>query len=685
MTKKKPNHIAKIGQQLFSDFMSLPKPQRTALLKQVEGETRPIKYLYALAQQPEPLWEYVCGILPYDDAVEMTTMKMVIERSRFCQLIDSIDPETLNEEEGRIWDNVMDEMNNGTFNFDMADVLQAFHVPPHLIDTCFLDYSEVYHEILSNDDEYDIDMYHEILKRLKPEYIQKINQLQKATHLIIGGLFETEDIDLSSLSMPKQTTEQKEDKLLNQLYFIDKILSYLNNQNISTPVTNKCEYYWERMAKALFVQISKQLKQLPAHKDFPEIARQLKQTGTAFSEFFPEVKENDLDLYYNLLLEYTRRSLCLAAHGKTHEEWLMKWFSQQMGISDKTISLTTKQQTEDNKTGHLITAAVLLEKMIHGTKEESQEAVQSNPDLSEQIIQKFKKHHDITTPRLTKEVIQALKQPMTYQSRENIVKKRSLFYFMQEYELLYVMGIFNQDEFNACQQCVARKKQKSTLKSAKLPIKITDIYTDLLNQPENWIALPLKKEYIEAVQQIKLASNLYQQLYTQNLIPVNLLAQYTFLSETEPTDSALRQEGIFLQNMIFISKSLSESNYVNPQLEYLVDSYWQESVSLLTTLEPYQNRSQITQQIQENLICFDAPDTPVQNGFQERRQTHQYLLADIDELICLKYKQPSVRNQALSVFHQYTHLFETRLNTTIDEQINMALNRSLRQNQNIHE
>ncbi len=684
MTKKKHNHITQIGQQLFSDFMSLPKTERTTLLKQVAGESRTMKYLYALAQQPEPLWEYVCGILPYDDAVEIATMKQVIERSRFCQLMDTIDEETLNDEEGRVWDDVVDEMNAGTFNFNMAEVLRQFHVPEHLIDTCFVDYDEVYREILTNDDEFDTEMYHNILKRLKPEYIHKINQLKKTAHLIVGMLFENGETDLSTLSVPHQKNTTPEDKLINQLYFIDGIIGYLHNQNISNPVLHKCEYYWERMTKAIFVQISQQLQQLPTHKEFPEIGKKLKQTGMVFSEFFPEVKENDLEMYYNLLLDYTRRSLCLVARNKQHEHKLMCWFSQQMGIQNETVTLTSEQQKEDEETGKLMSAAAFLEKIMFGNKEEKQETIQSYPDLTD-IIQKFVDYHDITNIRLTEEVIQTLRESSNTQPKDEVVKKRSLFRFMQEHELLYIMGIFNQEEFHACHECIVQRKQNSTLRSAKIPVKITDIYNDLFNQPGDWKELPLKKEYIETMQLIRQASDLYHQLYKVNAVKVNLLSDLTFLMSTEKTDSPLKKEGIFLYNMILLSKTLISPDYITPQLAQLVDSYWNECVSQLTALTPYRNRTDIINQIHENLSCFDASPTLVQNGFSERRQTHQYILADIDELICLKHPHPHVRNTALSTRQKYTYLFEEQLNTTIDEQINMAFNRHIQQRQNIHE
>ncbi len=699
-TKAKRGYIEEVSQTLFHEFMKLPKDERKAELELIAGSERHIKYIYALADMDIPMLAYVWGIIPYDAAKDLQSVKQMMEYENFDNALDLVDVDELDDEQHSLYLQMVESINDGNIDFDIPEQLEKLGLPEDVISKCDLSYDDVFQKLMM-DEQYHVDadgksnnMYNNIMRRFKPEYLKKLSEFKQVISLIRDRRFDEAETDLSDGAIiPTFEKSPETSQLVHELDITSGILNYFGNHDLDSPEIVKSIYYWEKIAQGYFCRIVKEMGYLPEHQQFPEIKERLKSVSKAFDSFFPKAKEQDVEICRDLLMDHIRQALKENIHKQCCTPKALEWFDKHIktDLNKKELSeqqITYEKTINDRVAQCMYLIKEVIKKMAPLTTEQPEQSdlkpVGKTSDSVAQDVYADVSFSEQTELQKAMTEMDVLKNKyLSDDERYQIGGMRAVFSFMRDYELLYMMGVFNQEEYYLCkayqdeyiQQRGALGIQERT---------VVDIFNKLLEQPNSHL-LPIKKEYLAAMEQVRLASLLYQDIYTDNTVDkMCLLFDSPFENDYMAADTKLRQEGLFLEDMVLLTRHLEGTKRKNNYVVRLVNSYWEESIRQLSELPAYQGRPEVIKQIRDNMVLFesdsnmDKKNQKKQHSFKTRRLLYQRLLSQLHYEICEKYVSDlNKRARALSAFARYLEPFERRLKITMNEQLKLYFGKTL--------
>ncbi len=215
-----------------------------------------------------------------------------------------------------------------------------------------------------------------------------------------------------------------------------------------------------------------------------------------------------------------------------------------------------------------------------------------------------------------------------------------------------------------------------------------EIFEAVLDAPEtNYYALPLKKEYLAAANQLRLAGTVAYHLCDADaqLMPVS--------ENAEPYASyATHQEveGHFLKGLISVAKKLENNQRIMKNLTLLSDSYWTESVLQLSQLPAYPGRPDISRRVKESIKRLNNLPKNKLSDFSKRRSVYMQTIFEIGNALAEKMFQKDNKikciegNKAWYRFKEYTKVFEEKyLKISNKENINILLKHILKKRERV--
>ena len=215
-----------------------------------------------------------------------------------------------------------------------------------------------------------------------------------------------------------------------------------------------------------------------------------------------------------------------------------------------------------------------------------------------------------------------------------------------------------------------------------------EIFEAILDAPEtNYYALPLKKEYLAAANQLRLAGTVAYHLCDADaqLMPVSENAEpyasYATLQEVE---------GHFLTGLITVAKKLENNQRIMKNLTLLSDSYWRESVLQLSQLPIYPGRPDISRRVKESIKRLNNLPKNKLSDFSKRRAVYMQTIFEIGNALAEKMLQKDNKikciegNKAWYRFKEYTKIFEEKyLKISNKENINILLKHILKKRERV--
>lgn len=697
--KKEQTHIEIACKTLFNEFLS-PNPgdrqMRHEIFKNVRSLPRGMKYLYAMAQMELPTLAYIWGIITVDERIELEMIRQEIQNRRVDNLLGSIDTAHLTHSQLLYLQKILDTaIKQGKVFFTEEDQ-RLFGLSKEELAHCNVTYDAVFKELLT-DDKYIIDatgapndMYTNILKKFKFEYFEKLNEFQLIIDFINARYFGEQEIDLADFNTKTHLLNTYgANKLQTELDCTLGIINYFENRGIALPAIQKSMFYWQKVALGYFKKIAREIGELPPHDTFPEIGKNLKSSSEAFMTMFPHAKETDISVCRDLLLFYVREALKEQAIKDKTLSGALEWYDKNFAGHIQIHKLSPQQQAYEKEIAKKVKTLTLFEKMLANNPNIPLTKVNTldYSSVSEESLAKSEHTNSPTELQQVLKELEKLKERyLADDERTQYKANRATFSFMSDDELLYMMGVFNQEEYLLCSAHKTRWLQQGN-QHALREQSISEIFDQLLSD-ESIPALPLKKEYLDTMEQIRLASRLYQALYTDNTPDtLDLLSAHPFENEYTDADTPLRREGLFLEDMIMLGRHLEGRKKPNQYLVKLVDSYWEESIGQLLNLPPYKGRPNVRQQMRDNLILFNLDPNMKKSernriySFKNRRNMYVSLLSQFHYEICMEYDTNKAnRLRALNAYGKYTIPFEKQLNITEKEILNRLLDKKIRDN-----
>lgn len=687
--KTKKSYIEEVGHTLFRDFMRMPREQRKTELEYVADTERPLKYLYAMALMDIFMMAYVWGFISHDEVQELQSVKKMMEYENFDDALNTVDVDALDDEQHGLYLEIVEAINKGTIDFDLPSQLERLGFPEEVVNKCDLSCDEVFQELMMNeryhvdaDGQYN-DMYTDIMRRFKPEYLKKLKEFKELINLMSDGYFDMSEIDLSNeATIPTFEKRSDESQIAHELDIVSGICGYLENRGLVSPEMSKSIFYWGKVSKGYFLKLVREMRDLPEHQQFPEIKKRLKSVSEAFETLFPNAKEQDLEICRDLLINHVREALKENIQKGNCTPKALEWFDKHIKTNQGVKEFSGQQKIYDDEADKYIAERMYLikEALTKLKPELEQFDIMPDREPSESVAQED--HRDVPLSEQTElqkamTELDVLKNKyLSDDERDQIGGKRAVFSFMLDYELLYIMGVFNQEEYYSCKAYQDEAVQQGDAIAIR-ECTVVDIFNKLLEQPDSRL-LPIKKEYLAAMEQVRLASLLYQDIYTDNSVDkMCLLFDSPFENDYMAADTKLRQEGLFLEDMVLLTRHLEGTKRKNNYIVQLVNSYWEESISQLAELPEYKGRPEVVKQIRDNMMLFESDSNMDKKNrkkynFKTRRLLYQRLLSQLHYEICEKYAfDLNKRARALNTYARYLEPFEKRLKITMDEQLKL--------------
>lgn len=697
--QEEQTHIEIAGKTLFREFLSSnlgAKQMRHEIFKNVRSLPRGMKYVYAMAQMELPTLAYMWGIITLDERKELEMVRQEIQNSRLDNLFGNIETDNLTHSQQVRLQKILDAtIEQGRVFFTEEDQ-RLFGISREELAHCNVTYNEVFKELLT-DDKYLIDatgmpndMYTNIAKKFKFEYFEKLNEFQLIIDFINERCFGEQEINLVNLNANTNILNvYGPDKLQSELDCTLGIINYFENREIALPAIQKSMFYWQKVALGYFKKIAREIGELPPHDTFPEIGKNLKSSSEALMTLFPNAKETDISVCRDLLLFYVREALKEQAIKDKTLSGALEWYDKNFAGHTQIHKLSPQQQAYEKEIAKKVKTLTLFEKILANNPNIPLAKVNTLDESTVSEASLAKSEHTNSPTELQRVLSELEKLKERYladDERTQHKANRAVFSFMSDEELLYMMGVFNQEEYLLCSAHKYKQIQQNNQHAIREQF-ITEIFDQLLAD-ESIPALPLKKEYLETMEQIRLAGRLYQALYTDNTPDtLDLLGAHPFENEYTQADSPLRREGLFLEDMIMLGCHLEGRKKPNQYLVKLVDSYWEESIGQLLNLPPYKGRPNVRQQLRDNLILFNLDPTMKKSErnrvycFKNRRDMYTSLLSQYHYEICVEYDANKAnRLRALTAFGKYTIPFEKQLNITEKDILNRLLGERIRNN-----
>ncbi len=173
---------------------------------------------------------------------------------------------------------------------------------------------------------------------------------------------------------------------------------------------------------------------------------------------------------------------------------------------------------------------------------------------------------------------------------------------------------------------------------------MSELFDVILNSPETGnCVLPLKKEYIDAAKQLRLAGTVAYNLCDNMALPKDLEPYETYSTVQEV-------EGHFLLGLITIAKNLPVHQGIMNKLTLLSDGYWTQSVLQLNELPVYTKRPEMEKRIKKCAARLNNLPKNNLTSFSKRRQVYVKLLPEMDKAIAMQ--MPNTPQNKYAEYHK---------------------------------
>lgn len=601
-------------------------------------------YLEMLSILGESFGAYLCGMVQnQDEAFEIFYEQKEMEKKRLVRLAKEF------SEQKNINKSVKDALNDfieriGNGEFYRPEELVVFGVPEEKVKLCFVSLNQTLEQMAEKKEA--TELYAPIISQIKPEYRNLLQQFMTWSRLI-----DNRRLNMSCL-LPDTDTKSP----LAPLHYFHNWLSLQQKIGVPSESLSKAERLWYKIAYTGHYHV---IKEMAALKTDSPLAKRIQTNAEALLGLFNPLTDKEINVYLKKLKH------CLRSNFDTVEnsENLLKSFNQSVNfyLKDKNMKQTK-------------TTGVIQKSIRDFAGNESKEKTESQPMNTESLL-------DYIFSELTDKY-----------AFEKYSNPNAVFSVMHPYEVLFFMGILNYHEYNLCKQYKTKTTTvmvKDTENDAEIfeeddededelfsstPQYIPETVLEDRTMPEifeavldsektNHYVLPLKKEYLSAVEQIRLAgvtAFLLSPLAAEKCMDID----FSHYSNPDP----LKEEGLFLCWLIQLTQSLPENAEIMKQLTVLSDGYWKETVTNLKKLPIPDKRPELANQIALNIKWLDNVSSSHLKSFKTRKPLYTAVLTNLhtalinlcDREIKDEKECYAKRSKILKIFSERAMPFETK-------------------------
>ncbi len=528
--------------------------------------------------------------------------------------------------------------------------LMTYSIPSESIERCIPSLNDALTEMHRVNTVWVPGIYNEIFEKLKTPYELPLQQF----------------IDLSTLIsyrhqnrlmfLPEHFDERtKYQKLINVLYYLHNIMT-INAESKQMPKANES---WFCMAYTLYAHLVDDIAQVS--RDDMSSDGAIQKNCQELKQLLPTpLQQKTFDLHLKKLTTLIRDYICRSAPilVESFDDYLQPFLTDLLPV-------------------------------------DHQEAIENNA-LKQS-----------SSSSLKKDLNQVYRKLLIDYGMEEISNPTAPFCFFSDYEILYFMGIFNLKEYELCQKYAQKEVTITVPKRSKdnffaglfdfddddendeegdcetaivsVDKSINEIFETILDLPETgYYVLPLKKEYLAAVQQLKLAGSVSFCLCDADneVITEMMSSRFVRYQEGQTFEEV---EAYFLQGLIMIAKKLPNAQNMMKKLTLLSDGYWTESVLKLKDLPAYEGRSDLKNQVNEHVKWLNNMPKTNLTTFSKRRNVYAQVLYEMDKAIANQMiSQPQQKdieyNKMWYQFQNYIKLFNNNyLKITNKEYVNKII------------
>ncbi len=611
------SHVEEVGKTILNHFKKMPRSLQKEFASEILYEPRSLKYMRAYTCLPLPLQAYVWGFMSYAEATSLIDTKLTIECDDFDDYTQNSNK--ISDTDTYIYNSVLENFPAEAFQSDIRTLLNEMNVEPAVIDKIAMSYPQFFVRLLS-DEKYNNDSYVDLLRRFGKGYVPVLEKLSYAMRLYVDRALSLNDTNECFLENNKPLNRKGIDELIDQLSLTNDLLNWDCVSEKETKSKLKLVYYWKHTVQALISGLIKEMVQMAPHNVYPDISAKVCETGAVFSGFFPKELDKKLKIYQDLLLVYARETLKDVAQNEVQATDLLEKFDLATNKKGTKMPKSAAHRKEEDKADEVTQDALNLTQLIREVFVSAMQSQKTNietvPDVSELelVIDEF---HQLKCKYLSET------------ERNDTNKLKALYSYMNDSELLYTIGVLNCEEYTMCQG-FQMNKDPETGEIVFWEQSIQDIYMELIESEDKKPLLPLTKDCVDAMEQVRMASRLYYDLYVDTgETRIDLAQGSIFENDYDAAPTMLRKEGLFLEDMILLNQHIG-GHLTRKLLEKTVDSYWNESLRLLIEMKLPENRPEIRSHIQDNLIFFNTDTSTLQkfkDSFKKRKALYPYLLS----------------------------------------------------------
>lgn len=614
-TEDTSTYSKEVFKKLFQYFREQPKEERLDNWSATRGMSRKDKYIYYLHLLPKPLLAYAFGILEYPDAKRLMEAKDNMELHNIHAVLGELRFRHLDDEQIELCDTLQEKIVSGQFDGDVdRELLTMLPLSDSQHRKCFLSDDAFFQQIMT-DSTYDNDLYNSIMSHFKPEYVSFLRSFQNLACLHITRYFNQNVVDILEDSKLGEIEPLNPDNIMQHLGFVHEILSFACEQGIQSPYIEKGAYLWQRFMNCSMSAALAAGAELPQHAKFPAVKNRIMMMCKAFqSALNLKTQDQERDELHKALFQTAHDLLAETGQHIGFEEQLLKWFDYQTQYCF--------QQNKDR--------AVIKEK---SEKTSQQDSMVESGDFICFLA-------------------------------KNLPDSRTGFADMADYDVLCLIGVFDEQACNTC------RKYTERFSSLEKPCTVVDVFEAQLNMPNEKL-LPLKKEYLDVTKQIQQAGKAYLKICFEE-------DSYFLGASYQKADSFLEKEGLFLNDLVALSQICSYSCGEKPPrvICNAIDSYWETVIAQLPHLAEITKDENIRKRIQKRAVSLSiepSSEITLAQAVVSRQKIYENELHRIRKMIHATYDDNIPERSKLFYFFHKVDGFFQEYKKELSQQKEMAL------------
>lgn len=510
--------------------------------------------IYKLAQLSDAYTFYALGIINEEDLsvlmnkihVELTVKAVQILENSYLEYIDKLGeerPDLVQEFK------VFQEMKQKKMFVlgKLAELLVAIGWEEEKINKLAPTTKEALTHLLQED----FDTYIPLALKFNKKIFDLVNNFREVSQFLTEKMCGISRFSLDT-ALPLETCVEKGNPDLTKMQRLMLCADILDAVEGVAPARRANKVAYEKilnLTKAYYLSTLQKIFELTDEEKQPEQAKRMKELYSSYDVFNVPVslleKEKE---EWPFLLALTKLNLKSFSNSKATQNYYLDWFDYALDFSE-----AEKEEFAQSK--------IILPKY------------RRNPNLDDSL--------DLESQH--KFLNNIMKDSFTQNDLEaNHHDKRVGFSVCADCDLLYAMGVLSPFEYdklgNKSVEFVVEKKRTPEL-----------IEVCLALQEENpSLRLPLIKEVIDVMEQIRLASRLLDYSYNYKNVWLSGLDYNKQAPETtvfDFTKNPLKAEGTLIDTMLMMMKDLREYNLEESKaMRGILNSYWKESAQQLNTL-----------------------------------------------------------------------------------------------------